>query len=95
MRKRKRANKSWNMQKVLYHIHNPQIVVHRGPISTLISTQEHIHGWKKQKEKRASYQGKLNFNDFKAGSQDEYIAQLDCLSRKISLTKGFTPESYK
>ena len=83
------------MQKVFYHLRKPQIVVHRGPISTLISTQEHMQGWKKQKERIASYQGELNFNEFKAGSQDEYIAQLDYLSRQIPLAKGFAPESYK
>ena len=68
------------MQKFLDHLRRPQIVLHRGTLSTLISTQEHIHGWKKQKEKTASYQGELTFNDFKAGSQDEHIAQLDCFS---------------
>ena len=30
------------MQKVLDHLRKPQSVVNRGPISTLISTQEHI-----------------------------------------------------
>ena len=37
----------------------------------------------------------MNFNDLKAGSQDEHITQLDCLSRQIPLAKGFAPESYK
>ena len=32
------------MQKVLDHLRKPQIVVNRGQISTLISTQEHIKG---------------------------------------------------
>ena len=62
------------MQTCLDHLRMPQIVVHRGTISTFISTQEHIQGWKKQKEKTVSYQGELTFNDFKAGSQDKYIA---------------------
>ena len=83
------------MQKVLDHLRMPQLVVQRGTISTLISTQEHIQGWKKQKERTVSYQGELTFNKFKAGSQDKYIAQLDCMSRQIPLEKGFVPESYK
>ena len=37
------------IQKVLDHLRMPQLVVHWGPISTLISTKEHIQGWKKQK----------------------------------------------
>ena len=32
------------MQKVLDHLRMPQLVVHRGKLSTLISTQEHIQG---------------------------------------------------
>ena len=36
------------MQKVLDHLRKPQIMVNRGPISTLISTQEHIQGLKKK-----------------------------------------------
>ena len=83
------------MQKVLDYLRKPQIVANRGTILNLISTQEHIQGWKTQKERTSSYQGELNFNDYKAGSQDEYIAQLDCLSRQIPLEKGFAPESYK
>ena len=59
------------MQKVLDHLRKPQTVVNRGTISNLISTQEHIEGWKKQKERTASYMGESNFNDFKTGSQDE------------------------
>ena len=31
------------------YLRNPQIVINRGPISTIISTQEHIQGRKKQK----------------------------------------------
>ena len=62
------------MQKALDHLRKPQIVVNRGTILNIISTQEHIQGWKTQKERTSSYQGELNFNDFKAGSQDEYIA---------------------
>ena len=50
---------------------------------------------KKQKAITLLYQGELNFNDFNAGSQDEYIAQLDYLSRQIPLAKEFAPESYK
>ena len=57
------------MKKVIYHIRMPQLEVYRGPISTLIPTQEHIQDWKKQKERTSSYQGKLNFNDFKASSK--------------------------
>ena len=83
------------MQKVLDRLRMPQLVVHRGPISTLISTQEHMQRWEKEKERTASYQGELNVNDFKAGSQDEIITKLGYLSRKISLAKGFAPDSCK
>ena len=79
------------MQKVLDHLRKTQTVVNRRPIST----QEHIQRCKKQKQRAAYYYGELNFNDFKAGSQDEHITQLDCLSRQIPLAKGFAPESYK
>ena len=34
------------MQKVLDHLRRPQIVLHQGTLSTLISTKEHVQGWK-------------------------------------------------
>ena len=40
------------MQKVLDHLRKPRIVVHRGPISTLISTQENIQEWKNKKREQ-------------------------------------------
>ena len=49
----------------------------------------------KRKNSIVSYQGELNFNEFKVGSEDKYIAQLDYMSRQIPLAKGFAPESYK
>ena len=64
----------------------PQIVKNKGPMSIIISTQENIQGLK-TKKRTASFQGELNFNDFKAGSQADYLSQLDCLSRQIPLEK--------
>ena len=43
------------MQRFLDHLRKLQIVVNREPISTLISTQQHIVGYKKQKERTACY----------------------------------------
>ena len=37
----------------------------------------------------------LTFNAFKAGSQDKTIAELDCVSKAIPYSKGFSPSSYK
>ena len=69
------------MQTTLDYLRKLQMLVDRGPISTFISTQEDIQRWKGKKERTTSYHGELNFNDFKTGSQDDHISQLDCLSR--------------
>ena len=67
----------------------------KGLISNTITIINHIQGWKKQKERVASVQKELIFNDFKAGSQGKIIAELDYLSRTIPHSKGVSQSSYK
>ena len=83
------------MTMVIDRLRIPQVVKRKGLLPTTITTTEHIQGWKKQKERTASVKTELTFNDFKAGSKDKQIAGLDCLSREILYSKGFSPSSYK
>ena len=50
---------------------------------------------KKQKDRTASITSELTFNNFKAGVQDSYIAELYQILRQISLEKGFSSQEYK
>ena len=83
------------MTMVIDRLRIPQVVKRKGLLPTTITTTEHIQGWKKQKERTASVKTELIFSDFKAGSKDKQIAELDCLSREIPHSKGFSPSSYK
>ena len=83
------------MTMVIDRLRMPQVVKRKGLLPTTITTTEHIQGWKKKKEKTASVKTELTFSAFKAGSQDKQIAELDCLSREIPYSKGFSPSSYK
>ena len=83
------------MIKVIEKRRKPNSVKAKGEIGTDISFEEHVTGWKKQKYRTASVTSELIFNDFKAGIQDPYIAELDRISRQIPLEKGFSPQGYK
>ena len=83
------------MIKVIEKLRKPNSVKAKGDIGTDISLEEHVTGWKKQKDRTASVTSELTFNDFKAGVQDPYIAELDRISRQIPLEKGFSPQGYK
>ena len=83
------------MTMVIDRLRIPQVVKRKRLLPTTITTTEHIQGWKKQKERTASVITELSFSDFKAGSQDKNIAELDCLARAIPYSKDFSPSSYK
>ena len=71
------------MTMVIDRLRMPQVVKAKGLIPTTITTIEHIQGWKKQKERIVSVLKELAFSDFKTGSQDKTIAELDYLFRAI------------
>lgn len=68
------------MVTVINRLRMSQVAKQKGSIANDITIIEHIEGLKRKKEQTASIQGELNFNDFKAGSQDKSIAELDYFS---------------
>ena len=50
-----------------------------GPISTRTSLEEHIKGWRKQKEHTAAVSVGLSFSDHKAATDDPEMAEIDRL----------------
>ena len=55
------------MIKVIEKLRKPNSVKAKGDIGTDISLEEHVTGWKTQKDRTTSVTSKLTFNDFKAG----------------------------
>jgi hypothetical protein len=55
--------------------------INAGPIPTSISTEEHVTGWRKQKEQTAVVSSGLTFSDHKAAAEDPEIAEIDRLLR--------------
>jgi hypothetical protein len=61
---------------LLHELRRPEIIRRRGPIPIQASTQDHIQGWRKTKEKAAEYSGP-SMAEVKAASQDKTLAEID------------------
>ena len=70
----------------------PQSVKTKGNIDILISTTDHIQGWKKQKDKIASEPTGLSFSHYRSSIHDEDLVETDILLRGLPLELGFAPE---
>jgi hypothetical protein len=51
--------------------------------------------WKKAKENMSCYPGDLSLATFKAGAQDDTIAQFTCIMTIIPLFSEYTPHRWK
>ncbi len=72
----------------------PDSIKRDGPTSHYVSTQDHVRGWKKQKEGTSAYPDGLTFSHYKAGADDAYIAQFDATLRSLPYQHGFVPEAW-
>jgi hypothetical protein len=73
----------------------PDVIRNVGPISTAITIQDHIKGWRRQKERTASVKSELGFADHIAATYHSGMAEIDRLFRQIPYTVGFSPTSYQ
>ena len=62
---------------------------------TKISTEDHIAGWKKMKERTSSGMSGLHFGMFKANATDPLLAELDASIRNIAYTTGHSYNRWK
>ena len=51
--------------------------------------------WRKARERTSCLPGALSFATLKAGSQDDTIAEFECVITRIPIFKGYTPHRWK
>ena len=83
------------LKMVLEGMRRPNIVRIRGDISTDITLEEHIAGWKKQKLRTSSERTHLGFPDMKAATASKHLAKLDRNLRQLPYQHGFAMPAYK
>jgi hypothetical protein len=68
----------------------PAIVRSQGPVTSDLSLQEHVLGWKRQKEATAAEPSGLAFSHYKASAQDPMLAEIDRFMCNIPYREGFS-----
>jgi hypothetical protein len=62
---------------------------------THITTDDHIKGWKRQKEKTSGGMSGLHFGHYKAHAQDRDLAAFDASMRSVAYTTGYSFKRWK
>jgi hypothetical protein len=73
----------------------PNCVKRLDPISTEISTETHVSGWRRQKERTALTRSDLSFSDHIAATFHSGMTEIDRLFRQIPYKLGFSPQRYR
>ena len=79
----------------LEELHVPAIVLDKGPVTLELSLEEHVVGWKRQKEAAASEPTGLSFSHFKASALDPMLAEIDRFMRNLPHREGFSPDAWQ
>ena len=82
-------------RELLQAMKRPPEIEQAGEISLEITLQDHILGWKRQKEQVASEPNGLSFAHYKCAVHDTALASIDTLLRNTPLQIGFVPERWK
>jgi hypothetical protein len=80
--------------KLIAELRMPDSIKHGNATSQYVSTQEHVSGWKKQKEGISADPDGLTFSHYKAAAQDDYLAQFDATLRSLPYQHGFVPAAW-
>ena len=59
-----------------------------------VTTDDHMQGWRKQKEKISADPDGLSFSHYKAGATEDLIAQFDATLRSLPYQHDFTPAAW-
>jgi hypothetical protein len=77
--------------KLIKELRTPEVIRRNPSIVDYVSTDDHIQGWKQQKESVSADPNGLSFSHFKVGLQDNLIAQFDATLRSLPYQYGFSP----
>ncbi|CAB9522814.1 unknown protein [Seminavis robusta] len=78
---------------LLQHLRRPEVSDSSRPHfqpRTRISTDHHIRGWRKAKEKTAAGLSRLHFGMFKAHIQRRRLAEIDASMRSVAFSTGYS-----
>ncbi|MGL5936571.1 MAG: endonuclease/exonuclease/phosphatase family protein [Cetobacterium sp.] len=64
-------------------------------VRTHITTEDHIKGWKRQKERTSGGMSGLHFGHYKAHLQDKLLAAFDASMRSVAYTTGYALSRWK
>jgi hypothetical protein len=81
-------------RELLHELRRPEVIRQKGDIRTTITSEEHVLGWKRTKEKSAEPSGP-SMAAIKSASQDNILSGIDTFMRNIPYVKGFAPRSWK
>jgi hypothetical protein len=73
----------------------PRSVQQLGECSSYITTEDHVQGWKKAKEKTSAGISGLHFGMFKAQAQYPLLAAFDASLRNVAYVTGYTYKRWK
>jgi hypothetical protein len=73
----------------------PEAVQRAGTIFTEISLQDHIRGWRRQKERTGSVRTAPGLSDHIVATYHKGMAKFDRLLRQIPYAAGFLPAAYQ
>jgi hypothetical protein len=62
---------------------------------THITTEDHIRGWKRQKEKTTGGMSELHFGQYKAHLKDRALAAFNASMRSVVYTTGYSLRRWK
>lgn len=82
-------------RKFISELVKPHNIDGTAPIDGYISTEDHIHGWKKMKTSIASSPFGPLFSDYIAGCQKVKVADIDAAMASIPILTGFCPLAWK
>jgi hypothetical protein len=81
--------------KLIHELHMPEIVRQQGIEIPTISTNDHINGWKRQKEGTSSESEALSFSHYKTGIDNHILTWFDTKLRELPYKYGFSPRCWQ
>jgi hypothetical protein len=82
-------------RELLTHLSMPPSIAATPPITGLVSTTEHITGWKKMRSTIASSPFGPLFSDYIAGCEDIQVADIDAAMAAIPVLTGYCPKAWR
>jgi hypothetical protein len=81
--------------KLIAELRMPDVIRNSPLTAATVTTEDHTNGWRRQKENVSSDPDGLSFSHFKAGIEDELIANFDATLRSLPYQYGFSPTEWR